>query len=773
MAVTLSAIPLFGAGAQQAPAPAATPEEELPTVTVEGESANALEASTGLSRLPGTIQDTPQTITVISQETMQQQGVTTLEQALRNVPGVTVAIGEGNGGLNGDQFRIRGFQAKGDIYIDGLRDFGVYVRDSFAYESVEVIKGPASESFGMGTTGGAINNTLKSAHLGDAYDFEGQFGNGPLYRGVIDLNKQITDTIAVRIVGMVNEQDVVDRDHVESNRAGLLGSVAFGLGTDQTLTLNYLYQHGDRTPDYGVPMVSSGPLYNPVAVGPGNPPPTRTGVNTRPVTQYGVPRDTFYGKETDKDITNVNMFTARYSKDVNDWLTVTNDTRFANYSREFATTIPECGSDNGTTAPNWADTCSGRFFAGDDPLVAFGGGNPGFDQSSWGMQNITTAIAKFTTGTWRHEVVGGVDLFYQDDRRTAISVLGNKQGTKEAGTGSTIENPIYENVTDYSLYLNELAKKKASSSDVGIFISDRVWLTEQWSVLGGVRWDSFSSSYRATDTATGSWNGGTSVNTDSDTDALSPKASVIWEPTPLQTYYVSWARSFSPQGAFVTNDAAPINANQVDLEPEENELWEAGLKLGLLGGRLGFSAAVFQIEKSNQAYSDPAGNDFVLGEDVRVRGVEFGLTGNITDAWVVQLAYAYLDGTITSSAAGTGNNAIPANYYVGNEAPYVSPNTASVWTTYELTKHLVDLPGTVLVGGGITYADGYYTNVNNIAYIPDSFTLDALLSYEYKNFRVALNGYNLSDELNYSAGFGNRAVPASGRTFTVTVGATF
>ena len=95
-------------------------------------SGNTLQSGTGLGRLPGTLQDMPQTVNVVSQKQIEEQNITTLDQALRNVPGVTVAIGEGGGGMNGDQFRIRGFQAKGDIYIDGLRDFGVYVRDSFA-----------------------------------------------------------------------------------------------------------------------------------------------------------------------------------------------------------------------------------------------------------------------------------------------------------------------------------------------------------------------------------------------------------------------------------------------------------------------------------------------------------------------------------------------------------------------------------------------------------------------------------------------------------------
>ena len=190
--------PAASAPVAPAPAPVAQPlTSPLPGpvsgfgdgIALTPSSGNTLQSGTGLpGRLPGTIQDTPQTINVISQQQIEQQNITTLSQALQNVPGVTVAIGEGGGGMNGDQFRIRGFNAKGDIYIDGLRDFGVYVRDSFAYEQVEVIKGPSSETFGMGTTGGVINIQQKKAHLGNEYSVEGVAGSGPFYRTVVDVN---------------------------------------------------------------------------------------------------------------------------------------------------------------------------------------------------------------------------------------------------------------------------------------------------------------------------------------------------------------------------------------------------------------------------------------------------------------------------------------------------------------------------------------------------------------------------------------------------------
>ncbi|MBS9475553.1 TonB-dependent receptor [Ancylobacter sp. VKM B-3255] len=755
-AATMSAVPLFGAAAQQA---ATTPvsTDELPTVTVEdeGSPANTLEASTGLSRLPGTIQDTPQIVNVITQETMQQQGVTTLEQALRNVPGVTAGIGEGGGGMNGDQFRIRGFQAKGDIFINGLRDFGVYVRDSFAYESVEVFKGSSSESFGLGTTGGAINSTLKAAHLGDKYDVEGQFGTGPLYRGVFDINKQIDASTAIRIVGMVNEQDVADRDNVESNRYGFMADVGFGLGTDQTLHVNYLYQHGERTPDYGVPVVTPG--YGDVA---------KYGSLGQPVTEWGVPRSTFYGKVTDQDVTDTNMLTVNFKKEVNDWLTFTNDTRFGYYTRDFSTSVPGCSSVT-TSASAYAASCTGQFLAGGNPAISFGGGNPGFYQESWSAQNISTLTAKFNTGFLRHEVVAGIDMYSVSDSRTLVSVSGSK------GT-STIYDPVFDNTTGYYLYSNPWGnngQRSSGSTDFGIFVSDRMWFTEEVSFLAGTRYDSYSADYRywSVTNNVGSW-----VNADSQTDFWSPKLALIWEPTPFQTYYVSWSKSFTPQGAFPTNDITVVSPTQNDLEPEDNETYEAGFKVSFLEGRLGVTGAIFRTDKSNAFYTDPVTGDSVeTGENQRVQGVELGLTGNITKAWTIQASYAYYDSEIQTSSATTGTNPLPANYYAGNEVPFVSPNNFTLWTTYNLSDLWKQIPGELLVGAGVTYADEYFTNTANTAIIPDTFSLDALISYKKDNYRIALNAYNLTDELNYSAGWGNRAVPASGRTFTLTVGATF
>jgi catecholate siderophore receptor len=762
-------------------APVPEPEPVVPVAATSGfgdgtsltpASGNTLQSGTGLGRLPGTIQDTPQTINVIPQQQIIEQNITTLDQALQNVPGVTVNIGEGGGGMNGDQFRIRGFQAKGDIYIDGLRDFGVYVRDSFAYEQVEVIKGPSSETFGMGTTGGAINIQQKIAHLGNDMSIEGITGSGPYYRSVVDVNRQLNGTTAIRAVGMFHNQDIVDRDHIYTDRWGFLGSLAMGIDTDTTWVLNYLHQTGERKPDFGVPLFDPDAIDTPSGV-------IRDGpALARPVTEFGIRRSNFYGKVTDIDDSDVDMITSQFSSNFNPWLTLYNDTRLAWYDRDFKQTVPNCpAATEDTTDYTCGDSILNRMFDGPYGL----GGPAGFAQESWGVQNVTTAAAEFNTGGLKHELIAGIDVFYQDEARTQMGVY-NAAGVLQPGTGEVVKDPTtigwpnYRKTIPYTVREDPLYLKQAEAQDFALFASDQIWLTETLSVLGGIRWDDYRAKYRATDPATGLWTGPGAISTNTDSQFTSPKASVIWEPAQNQTYYVSWSRSYTPQGQFVTNEnnAVTTTAGESEADPEENELWEVGAKLSTVDGRLGFTAALFQVTKGNASFIDPfTGDTQLTGEEQRVRGIELGLTGSLSEAWQVQLGYAYLDSEILFNPASVGRTVAAQNEYRGNEVPFASPNNFSVWTTYELSAHVPAMRGVFTIGGGVIYNDAYFTNSANTRVIPSNFSLDALISYEQNGWRFAVNGYNLTDELNYSAGFASRALPAPGSTVLATVGKRF
>ena len=110
----------------------------------------------------------PQTIEVIPRATIEQQGVTTLSEALRNVPGITLQAGEGGGASNtaGDMFNMRGFNASNSLFVDGVRDDGLVSRDVFNLEQVEVFLGPTGSDVGRGTAAGYVNMQTKTPHLG-------------------------------------------------------------------------------------------------------------------------------------------------------------------------------------------------------------------------------------------------------------------------------------------------------------------------------------------------------------------------------------------------------------------------------------------------------------------------------------------------------------------------------------------------------------------------------------------------------------------------------
>jgi len=717
----------FPALAQQATPPATnqagakqsgTQPVDLPAASVEGEvpaPENTLTAPVGINRIPGTVQDTPQMINVITQEQMREQGVTTLDQALRNVPGITLAIGEGGGGMNGDQFRIRGLEAKGDIYTDGLRDFGVYNRDSFNYEEVQVLKGPSAQAFGRGTTGGAISTSSKTPSLDQFGSASGGIGNGMFYRGTFDYNMPVDATTAIRLNVMGQNSESASRDHVASERWGIAPTIGLGLGTDTTWIIGYLHQSDNRVPDYGVPVVTR----------PG------TGIGL-PVTEFGVDSENWYGTVTDSDNSNVDALTSRFTHKATDWLKLYNDTKIGRYDRYFTPTAVSCNA-----------ACVTAFF-GDNPASAQATrGGPGpFDQIGWGAQNITTAIVEFNTGELRHEFVGGVDVSYEYDDRLAYAYNPSRPTT-------SLLTPDPSNSNGYTITHSGSATaiKETTSTNIGLFASDRLWLTPEWSVIGGLRADRFTTNY-----ASSAPNGET-TEVDTQSVFLNPRASIVFEPTKTQTYYVSYAKSAQPSGGYVSQGPTPLTAGNSDLDPEEHQIYELGAKYGAFEGQLGLSGSLFRIEKSNAKQTDSSTGTIVSsGDEQLVQGFELGATGRLTKDWGITANYTYLDAeTVASTTAAN----------VGKQVQFVSHNSASLWTTYDIMRD-------VTIGGGLTYQSDANLNNSNTAEVPSQVTFDAMASYRLGNVRFNFNAYNLFGELRYTQLYANRVVPDEERLFILT-----
>jgi len=728
----LAAQAQVAAGAE-APVNAAKGGNLLPQVTVVGQGiANTNDAPTGISRLPETVKETPKTINVVPQEVIEQQHATSLEQILKNVPGITISTGEGNGGQNGDQFRIRGLSAKGDIYVDGLRDFGAYKRDAFNTESVEVIKGPSGESFGVGNVGGLINQTTKKANLHTSTSIDQGMGSDATYRTTLDSNFKLDDTTALRINGMFQNGRVADRDHVDDDRRGVAIDFGTGLGTRTEWHLNYSYLHRSGAPDYGVSVAQGADgIY-------------------RPLTQYGVPgvsSSTSYVRNTDRDTTDAHIVSSNFATKLDNGITISNDTRFSFYERDFSSTNPAALS-----YANLQTLLSGRNLA----LPYAAGGGVTYLQRGWGVQNVLSAKGEFMTGSIRHKAMVGLDTIYQRDHRDQGTWTGRMNN-------QTVVNPVFYNSPNASVAYN--STRDANAIDVGVFMSDRVYLNDQFSLLGSLRWDYFRSEYSTSASSLG----GTA-----DAKKLSPAISAIWEPTKDYMFYTSFSRTYRPVGTDIAvavgGVASEVPQNGVGNEPERADTVEVGAKLDFLDKRLGLTGALFQTKKYNAYTVDPTTGDITngfsdSGEGRRIRGLELGLSGRIVGGWTASVAYAYLNGEVTSASTASS---------VGNVAPGVSRHNVTLWTAYDIPHSLLPLPGQLTVGGGLQYATGYWADSANTAKMPDNFALDAMIAYKQGKYRISLNGYNLTNHLNYQSSFGAvRAVPTSRRTFLLNVGMTF
>lgn len=696
------------------------------------EDANTNNASTGIARLPATVKETPKVINVISKDVIEQQRATSLEQILKNVPGITLSTGEGRGGVNGDQFRIRGLTSRGDVYTNGLKDFGAYKRDAFNTESVEVIKGPSGEAFGAGNLGGIINQTTKQAHLGNSTSIDQSAGSGSTYRTLLDTNIQINETTAVRVNGMYQNGNSPDRDHAKDDRWGGAVDLGMGIGTDTQWHLNYSYLHRDGKPDYGVPMAEGADgIY-------------------RPLTEYGVPgydSSTSYIRSTDRDKTNAHVITSNFSKELDNGITINNDTRISAYNRDFSSTNP--------ASVSYANLQ--KLLAGTNVSLSYGaGGGMTYKQNGWAIQNVLSGKGEFELGGLRNRAMIGLDANYQKDHRSTGTWTGRT-------SNQTVLDPEYD-YSDASVSYGGKTSD-AEATNVGIFANDRIWLTEQFSLQGGLRWDYFRSEYESAQ-----W----SIDEgEAESKKLSPSISAIWEPTKDYMLYASFARSYRPVGTdmAVSSNALASEVPQSGLgnEPERSDIYEIGGKLDFLDGRLGVTGAIFQIDKDNAYTIDPETGEITdgfsdNGEGRRIRGVELGLSGKITNDWTANLSYAYLDGEVTYATTAAN---------IGNDAPGVSDHNVTFWTAYQLPE-VAKVPGRFTVGGGFQYATSYWADSANTAKIPETFSLDAMIGYKQDNFRISLNAYNLTDHLNYESAFtSSRAVPASGRTFTVNIGTTF
>lgn len=683
-------------------------------VVIEGQRVEDYKVDTSsISKLTEPVLDTPQTINSVSEQVMQDRAVTTLNDALKNVPSITIGAGEFK--TIGTSPTIRGFVARGDIFLDGLRDFGNYYRDPFNLEEVEVLEGPSSILFGRGSTGGVIEQSSKLPKMASFVAGDLTLGTDSTKRLVADINEPLEDLgegAAVRLTAMGHDAGMAQRDVVKTSRYGFSPSLALGLGTPTRLTVAYFHQTNDDIPDYGLPYFG------------------------RQVAD--VPRSNFYGFKSDSMRTAADVATLKSDHDFSESVTLTNLLRYASYTRNFRFSEPLIAATIPLTTPLSAVSVTRNVNTGD-----------GRDTMAWDQ---LTATFRFATGTVSHALVAGIE----GGRESSAPDFFVSSGVPTTNLLTPNEQAQFTATNTFPRFHTRLVAHSFAP-----YAIDTIKFTSQWEATLGVRWDYFDADYNDLNFST------TSQGAVAKTDSLqrtdrqaSYRGALVYKPVPRGSVYVSAGTSFNPSAedlSFIVSSRS-FNLSNADLAPEKNRSYEFGAKWDVLGGRLSLTGAVFRLDKENARVPDPANPLLnVLAGEQRVDGVEAGLRGHITADWQITAGYAYLDSKVVESAPG----AAP----VGAPLMNTPRNSFTFWSTYQV------IPG-LEAGAGGRYVSSQYTQpVPPIKTVPSYWAFDAMAKYSVsKRLSVQLNITNLLDKYYYDQLHFFHVVPAEGRTGLLGIG---
>lgn len=639
--------------------------------------------------------NTPKTITVLPKEVLQDKKALDLKEIARQTPGLSITSGE-NGASFGSNINIRGFNARNDIFVDGIREPGNIGRDVFSMEQLEIYKGPSGTISGRATPGGALNFISKQPDFtGNYYEVETTVGTDETFRTTIDANQTISRDFAVRGNILYNQNEVAGRDFVEDERWGGLLSAAVRPTDDVKINLDYYRVRRDGRPDNGVPVSRTARV---------------------PLTELGVDRDNWYGQlNFDSVEEESDVGTAKIEWKINEVATLTNITRYGQNFQDYKSVAPRPANAAQSVPGGVVDITR----------------TPSRIQDTELFVNQTNLNLRFNTGSWRHNVIAGVEYSLEQMDRDAYT-FGNTVGEP---TTTPIANP---NPNRNTKFIQSIGPQfDADVETVAYYVGDTIHLTDQWIVSGNVRIDDFSRDQV----------GGTAANTAKvDETLVSWNTGIVFKPIPSASFYAAYGVTESPIGNELDSTGIEYNgltAANAHLSPEETRGVELGTKWELFNGRMLATAAVFETVKDNARTNRnvlPLDGGNESDGKYRVRGVEFGVSGNITDRWSVF-------GGVTWLETETLKSDLPSE--VGRRLANIPVTQFALLSKYKLTDQLT-------IGGQAIYAGevvaGHFAE-HDLGYrIPDYWRFDAMAEYEFNdNWSIEVSGLNLTDELYYDA----------------------
>ena len=574
------------------------PDEEIEIfVTGEGEDNDYfIPDATSATRTDTPILDTPQAVQVVPQRVLEDQQVTRLDQALRNVSGVTFGGTDLGRRL---EFNVRGFDGA-PILRDGFRQFGADVFPETAnLERVEVLKGPASVLYGESEPGGLINLVTKKPTSTPFYEIEAQFGNRNFISPRIDFSGPLTDDgkLLYRLNALYRINDDIQDVDRKVERLFISPVVTWKISdrTDLTFELEFLTEK--RPPSFGIPAIGNR-------------------VADIPLDRITNEPDDF-GKE--------DYISVGYDLEhrFNDNWELRNAFRFTRQNALLEVAYPfEIDEETGTVTRFWAA----------QPQKG----------ESYSLQ--TSAIGKVATGAVDHELLFGIDLNFTRNNFNDLIRLDDSTPLE-----LNLFDPLYRTASrpDFD-QLPLISDRETETRRLGVFVQDRVSFSDSFFLLAGLRYDTVEQIVTNNPTDFDP----TSTETTQNNDALIPRIGLVYKPIEEISLYASYSQSFAPNNETTSGGEA--------LNPERGEGFEVGIKSELLESKLFATLAYFNITKQNVASEDPEDPfSFVATGEQASQGVELDVSGEILPGWNIIASYAYIDAEVTEDNLIAIGNRLP------------------------------------------------------------------------------------------------------------------
>ncbi|WP_165358984.1 TonB-dependent siderophore receptor [Spirosoma sordidisoli] len=665
------------------------------------------------TRMPARLRDIPQSVQIINREILQDRQVLTVAEATKSMVGVNAFSSS-----QYSDYVLRGFRSTpGNFAYNGIRgDFFQFDQAALTYniERIEAVKGPASVLFSAGNPGGVINHVTKRAQAAPRYEVAATVGSFNQYRFMGDATGTLTKNQKLLYRFIVGYENTGQLDPNQKIRNVFLAPQLQYTFSDRT-TLNYELNYGydRRTMGYqrGVPALS-------------------LGEGRWQLDRY--PRDFSMvdprGFSKTSSVSNQLMFSHRFTERIK----LTSLLRTYQATQDQFDVSP---GDFSIGATNDSITLGHGYFR-QKPLYQF--------------QSTTYLNAELETGVIKHALIAGIDVnssgrTYEyaglSERRVSLLNLDFSWATYDRSRAA-LATAIYQSgVTENTQFY-------------GLYVQDQLSLGERWKLLLGGRFEAHRFRNRSFDLVA-------DTTTARDTLRASrfiPRVGVVFQPGKNTSLYASYTEGFQPQYGSNRGGGGPY-------PPEGSRQIEVGMKNEWLAGRLITSVAAYYIQKTDVLTTDPNDPDglrLIQVDEVKSKGIELSVQGNVTDNLSLLANYAYNEARTPGDAG--------FDFYAPGWFPNAPNHNGNLWATYKLTQGV--LKG-LKIGAGFNHLSKRSTFVPNFE-VPGYTTVDASVSYERNGFRINGGLFNMTDTRYYHGVYGPANLwPGNPRSFRLTLSQVF